>query len=221
MINKITAFLLLFAFSSFPQTKMQETNTGAIFGKVGFYKSKNNSPIIVILIEKNKIIETDREGYFYINNLKPGLYNLKIHVDGLKDHFADSIRVIKDKISCVLPIYINKMENEKNNWSIIEYQKKIEPIRYGKIEGYVVYEHDGIPKPNATILYGGLLWEEESDSSGYFKIDKVVPGHYAGIGAIAERYKWWGRILEFDVKPDSVSRIKIKLFKSPDTIHFN
>lgn len=208
MINKIVIIFILFTVSFIQPNNRPKIKDGAIFGKVAFYNAKNIKPFKITLMGTNKIIQPDGEGYFYINNLKPGIYNLKIQIEGLNDHYAQKINVLSGRISCLGTLYIERSLDGIIEWGIIEYQKNIESIKYGKIEGYIVDNFNRYVS-NALISYkdGQYLWDGKSDSTGYFKINKVIPGSYPGISV----YRWWADPLTIDVKPYHISQVKIKV----------
>ncbi|MDP4117461.1 MAG: hypothetical protein Q8903_15100, partial [Bacteroidota bacterium] len=191
---------------------------GAIFGKVTFYNAKNVKPFKIILMGTNKIVQPDGEGYFYINNLKPGLCNLKIQTEGFIDQYAEKINVLSGKITCLIPFYIDLAVIEKIQYVFLNYQKKIEPIKYGKIEGYFVDSHDN-PVSNAHLYNQHFLWGGASDSLGYFRINKVIPGHYKEISATLDGD--FSDEIEVYVKPDSVVRIKLKIPPCPYRLYPN
>jgi hypothetical protein len=211
----ILCVIILSMLNMFAQNKVH-IKPSSIFGKVAFYDSINIKPIKITLIENHKIIKLDRDGYFYINNLQPGFYNLNIQVEGLNNYQVDSIKVLDDSVTCLLPFYIDKAEGRKIIWNILEYQKNIEPMRYGKIEGYVVEDDfHGKPISNAILYYNQHLWEGKSNSKGYFKINKVIPGHYIMIEANPQHGNYWTRYVGYDVKPGIITKIKLRLFESP------
>ena len=218
MINKIFIIFVLFTVTCIQPNNKPKIKDGAIFGKVAFYNAKNIKPFKITLMETNKIIQPDDEGYFYINNLKPGIYNIKIQAEGLIDHSAEQIEVLYSKITCLQPFYIDRLDTvkEKIEWDLLEYQKKIEPIKYGKIEGYIV-DMNGRPVKNALVSYndnkylylwngksGKCLWEGKSDSKGYFKINKVVPGNYPEISV----HGWMTKAVNVVVRPNRITRVK-------------
>ncbi|MDP4114997.1 MAG: carboxypeptidase-like regulatory domain-containing protein [Bacteroidota bacterium] len=218
MINKIVIIFVLFTVSFIQPNNRPKIKDGAIFGKVAFYNVKNTKPFEITLMETNKVVEHDSEGYFYINSLKPGIYNLRIQTEGLMDHSAEKIEVLNGMITCLQPFYMDRLDTVKGKieWDLLEYQKKIEPIRYGKIEGYIV-DLNGRPVQNALISYndnkypslgnekdGKCLWEGKSDSNGYFKINKVVPGHYPEISV----HGWMTKATNIVVRPNHITRVK-------------
>jgi len=218
MINKIVILFILFTVSFIQPNNKPKIKDGAIFGKVTFYNAKNIKPFKITLMGTNKIVQPDGEGYFYINNLKPGLYDIKIQTEGLIDHSAEQIEVLNSKITCLQPFYVDRLDTvkEKIEWDLLEYQKKIEPIKYGKIEGYIV-DMNGRPVKNARVSYndnkylylwngksGKCLWEGKSDSKGYFKINKVVPGNYPEISV----HGWMTKAVNIVVKPNRITRVK-------------
>ncbi|MDP4117087.1 MAG: hypothetical protein Q8903_13200, partial [Bacteroidota bacterium] len=203
---------VLFTVSFIQPNNKPKTKTGAIFGKVAFLETKNIKPFKIILMGTSKIVQPDSEGYFYINNLKPGIYDIKIQTEGLIDQYAEKITVLKNKITCLIPVYIDLAVTEKIQYVILNYQKRIEPIKYGKIEGYFV-DTDGNPVSNAYLCYHGHLLGGKSDSSGYFRINKIIPGHYKYISGNKER--GFSEDIEVNVKPDSVLNIKLKVYLNP------
>jgi hypothetical protein len=113
MINKIVIILVLFSVSFIQPGNKPKPKNGAIFGKVAFYNAKNIKPFKIILVGSSKIVRPDGEGYFYINNLKPGKYNIKIQTEGFIDQYAEKITVLKNKITCLVHIYIDMAVIEK------------------------------------------------------------------------------------------------------------
>jgi hypothetical protein len=63
------------------------------------------------------------------------------------------------------------------------------------------------------LCHHGYLWGGASDAAGYFRVNKVIPGHYKGICANKER--GYSEDIEFNVKPDSVVKIKLKIYLRP------
>ena len=209
MINKIVIIFVLFAVSFIQPNNKPKPKNGAIFGKVAFLEAKNIKSFKIILMSTDKVVNPDSEGYFYINNLKPGKYNLKIQMEDSIDRYAEGINVQSDKISCLGTLYTERaLSVGKIEWGIIEYQKKIEPVKYGKIEGYIINEK-GKPVPNALITYNNdkCPWDGKSDSTGYFKINKVIPGHYPEISV-----EYRGKVyMDIKVRLNQISRVKLEL----------
>ena len=215
MINKIIIIFVLFTVSFIQPNDKPKIKDGAIFGKVAYLETGNIKPFKITLMGANKIVQADSEGYFYINNLKPGLYDLKIQIEGLIDHFAEKINELSSKISCIGTLYIERSLDGIIEWGIIEYQENIAPIKYGKIEGYIVDSYNRyVPNTLISYNYDKYLWDGKSDSTGYFKISKVVPGQYQYISA----YCWWADPLTIDVRPNHITKVKIKVSR-PHKFH--
>ena len=90
-INKIICLFFLFTSLVFTQT------TGKISGLVF---DKDNNPVIgasVAIIESNIGTATDVEGYYYIINVSPGSYMLKINMIGYKAVTVENVTVSVNK----------------------------------------------------------------------------------------------------------------------------
>jgi hypothetical protein len=213
MTNKIVIIFILFTVSFIQPNSKPKIKSGAIFGKVVYIEAKNTKPVIITIMGTDKIAQADSEGYFYINNLKPGLYNLEIQMEDLNVRCAEGINVMSGKITCLGTVNINQsLVGEKLWWwGIIEYQKKVEPVKYGSIEGYILDE-DGKPVPNALITYNDdkYPWDGKSDSAGYFKINKVIPGYYPGISVL----NWGTEYIGIKVIPKHTTRVRLEVFES-------
>jgi len=119
MINKIFIIFVLFTASFIQPNNKPKPKNGAIFGKVAFLEAKNIKPFKITLMGTSKIVQPDSEGYFYINNLKPGIYDIKIQTEGLIDQYAEKITVLKNKITCLIPVYIDLAVIEKIQYVIL------------------------------------------------------------------------------------------------------
>lgn len=190
--------------------KLKQTKTGGIFGRAEFSNRVKITSIEITLLEDKKFIKHDKEGYFYIDNLNPGIYNLKIRANGEIDYYIENINVNSDSVSCLQFYYLDQYPDAKISWSSYQ-QKKTDPISYGKIEGYAIDDY-GNALANTPILCLGSYWGTETDSLGFFRINKVIPGHYNDIYIHSYIDGMCEPKVECNVLPGCISKIEIRLY---------
>jgi hypothetical protein len=105
MGKKVTTFFILIAVvvaSLFTSRNVFAGTTGKISGKV--VDADTGEPLIgvnVLLEGTSQGAAADIEGFYFINNISPGAYSLKISSVGYEPKMVTGIRVVIDKTTVV------------------------------------------------------------------------------------------------------------------------
>ncbi|HEX2866293.1 MAG TPA: hypothetical protein VHO03_04585 [Ignavibacteriales bacterium] len=156
---------------------LQRSKTSGIYGKIEVYPPGLGKELTLKLSGSNSILQLDENGNYYFGDIEPGSYDLEITVPGLVKHFLKKVDAVADSITIVTPSQIRSNDSYPDIAYAFVRIKKIFPLRFGSLSGYV-YMDNKVPAPNAIVYLKNTFWKTKADSSGFFKIERVLQGKY-------------------------------------------
>jgi len=143
------------------------TGTGSISGEVTDEETGLPLPMAHVLAYDSTFCAgdawTDTAGYYLIENLVAGQYEIGVHKDGYEDEvYPESVTV-----------------EEGQNTPDIDFA--LTPLggpEFGSISGTVTDEGTGLPIVMAEITITGMYCVWYTDTSGYYFCDNLAPGSY-------------------------------------------
>lgn len=159
-------------------------NSGSVYGKLEIVPHINFDSVKVSLLQTNQSLTPDCNGTYYFESVQPGTYKLKIDIPVLGSFTTTDIVVYPDTITVVIQNYHNRQINNQSNKILVcntIKRKKLSPLKFGSISGYV-YDIDKNPAINTEVILFNTFWLTnwltKTDSTGFFEINKILPGEY-------------------------------------------
>lgn len=155
---------------------LQRSKTSGIYGKIEVYPPGLGKELTLKLSGSKSILQLDENGNYYFGDIEPGSYDLEITLPGLVKHFLKKVEAVADSITIVSTGQIRSDDLSKYIDCEFVRVKKIFPLRFGSLSGYIYYYN--VPAPKAYVYLKHTYWYTKADSSGFFKIERILPGQY-------------------------------------------
>jgi hypothetical protein len=171
-------------------TNYPVTTLGCIKGRVVDYEGDPVPFSTVLIVNTEKGIQTDEVGAFFLLNMKPGIYDLKVKNMGYRTTRLNSIEVKKSTTTNIEYIPIEQISFDIEKPIIYLYPEEVTDVlveldfagelthTYPKYNGgWNVRAHpDGTLYDNEGKEYYALYWEGESKQSYTLDEGFVIPG---------------------------------------------
>lgn len=187
--------------------RIQSPKTGGIFGKLNTSPISSIKDLQIKISTTNTILRLDENGNYYFNNVLPGIYDLDVTIPGFTKHILKNVVVKSDSITIVSTRQLRINDLEEDLTYGYARVKKISPLKYGSLSGHL-YVATNVPSPNTTVFIEGTFWNTVTDSSGFFKIEGILPGQYH---LFSTNYELMITNYPFIIYPDSTTNVKVEL----------